>query len=172
MSVYGYSVSKGKTSFNIHLSSLQTASYMGSIYDAMYDVNLRGHLDVSDFQKEYNVYIALESQAITDLTTATGINPLETYTIHMDIGANFINSASFRERVTPDFIAFQQQWINGANVYNRFSVGSSDNPPIRIKTLYNVGQIGFNIFCASVTGQTPLANTSANYQVILRFEEA
>lgn len=172
MSVYGLSVSNGKTAFNVHLSSLQTTSYMGSIYDAVYDVNLRGHLDVSDFQKEYNVYIALESQAITDLTTATGINPLETYAIHMDFGANFINTACFRERSTPDFIAFQQQWHHAPNMYNRFSVGSSDNPPLRVKTLYNVGQIGFNIFPASVAGQTPLGNTSANYQIILRFEEA
>ena len=171
MSVYGYSVSNGKTAFNIHLSSLQTASYSGSVYDATYTVDLRQHIDVSDFQKEYNVTLAMESETTTDLESATGINPLETYAIHLDIGPNFINANAFRERSTPHFIAFQAQWINGANVYNRFSVGSSDNPPIRVKSLYNVSNIGFDIFSPSIAGQVPISST-ANYQVILRFEEA
>ena len=171
MSVYGYSVSNGKTAFNIHLSSLQTASYSGSVYDATYTVDLRQHIDVSDFQKEYNVTLAMESEMTTDLESATGINPLETYAIHLDIGPNFINANAFRERSTPHFIAFQTQWINAANVYNRFSVGSSDNPPIRVKSLYNVSSIGFNMFSPSIAGQVPISST-ANCQVILRFEEA
>lgn len=170
MSVYGYSVSNGKTAFNIHLSSLQTASYSGSVYDATYTVDLRQHIDVSDFQKEYNVTLAMESEMTTDLASATGINPLETYAIHLDIGPNFINANAFRERTTPHFIAFQNPWINGANVYNRFSVGSSDNPPIRVKSLFNVSSIGFNMFSPSIAGQVPISST-ANYQVILRFEE-
>lgn len=170
MSVYGLSVSAGKVAFNLHLSSLQTASYIGTAYKASYHVDLRQHIDVSDFQKEYNVTLSMESEMTTDLTTATGISPLETYCVHLGIGPNYINANAFRERVTPHFIAFQTQWINGANVYNRFSVGSSDNPPIRVKSLYNVGTINFEIFCPTIAGQTPIEST-ANYQVILRFEE-
>lgn len=170
MSVYGLSVSAGKVAFNIHLSSLQTASYIGTTYNATYHVDLRQHIDASDFQKEYNVTLSMESEMTTDLTSATGINPLDTYCVHLGIGPNYINANAYRERITPHFIAFQTQWINGANVYNRFSVGSSDNPPIRIKSLYNVGKIDFEIFCPTIAGQTPIEST-ANYQVILRFEE-
>ena len=170
MSVYGLSVSAGKVAFNIHLSSLQTTSYIGTAYNASYHVDLRQHIDVSDFQKEYNVTLSMESEMTTDLTTATGINPLESYCIHLGIGPNYINANAFRERITPHFIAFQTQWINGANVYNRFSVGSSDNPPIRVKSLYNVGKIEFEIFSPTVAGQVPIEST-ASYQVILRFEE-
>jgi hypothetical protein len=125
---------------------------------------------IREFQKEYNVTLSMESQMTTDLTSATGINPLETYCIHLGIGPNYINANAYRERITPHFIAFQTQWINGANVYNRFSVGSSDNPPIRVKSLYNVGKIEFEIFCPTIAGQTPISST-ASYQAILRFEE-
>lgn len=170
MSVYGLSISGGKVAFNIHLSSLQNASYIGTPYNATYHVDLRQHIDVSDFQKEYNVTLSMESEMTTDLATATGINPIESYCVHLGIGPNNINANAYRERITPHFIAFQTQWINGATVYNRFSVGSSDNPPVRVRSLYNVGKIDFEIFSPTVNGQTPIEST-ANYQAILRFEE-
>ena len=165
MSVYNADVKK---KFNIHLSSLQTASWTGSLYDARYKVDLRGHLAEDDFQKQWDVYLTMQSDMTNDLASATGINPLDTYSIHLDIGPNFINSAAFRERATPNYIAFQSQYTNGANVYSRFDVGSQDNSPLRVTSLYNVSYIGFNVF--NLIGQTTVPST-ADYQVVLHFVE-
>ena len=165
MSVYNADVKK---KFNIHLSSVQTNSWTGSLYDARYTVNLRGHLAEEDFQKQYDVYLTMQSEMTNDLASATGINPLDTYAIHLDIGPNYINSNAFRERATPHFITFQSQYTNGANIYTRFDVGSQDNSPLRITSLYNVSFIGVNVF--NLIGQTTVPST-ADYQVILHFVE-
>ena len=165
MSVYGYSINKGKVSFNIHLSSYQVNSWTGSLYNAVYSVDLRGHLDVSDFSKEYNVSFYLESEYISDGT----IDPLTLYGCHVDIGSCPINAVAYRERVTPHFIISKGFFNNAANVlYTTLKAGSNDNPPIRINSAYGLDHIGINIF--DLNGQTTLVSTNA-YNVILRFEE-
>jgi hypothetical protein len=169
MSNYGWSISKNRVKFQVHLSSRQTNSWTGeSKYNAIYQTNFRGHLDTSDFQKEYNVYVSFQSEMTSDFTAA-GIDPTNSYAIHMDIGPNIINAAAFRERQTPMMIAYQSQFTNGANVYTRFDVGHTDNCPIRVKSLYNVDTIEFEVF--DINGQTIIPNTGPDYQVILSFEE-
>jgi len=158
-----------KKKFNIHLSSRQTNSFSGPLYNARYFINLRGHVDESDFSKAWDVYMTFHSDKTTDLTTATGINPLESYAMHLDIGPNFINAAAFRERNTPLFIMYQESFTNGATVYTGFSTGNTDNSPIRINSLYNVSYINFEIF--NINGQT-ICNSTANYHIILHFCEA
>lgn len=165
MSVYGYSISKGKTAFNIHLSSYQVNSWTGSLYNATYYVDPRGHLDVSDFKKEYNVYLSIESEAVTDNT----INPLSTYACHLDIGSSTANVATFRDRIMPMFIVYKDTFNNAVSaLYTRFKVGSQDNPAIRINSLFGLDHVGINIF--DINGQATCTST-ANFQVILRFEE-
>jgi hypothetical protein len=168
MSNYGWSITKNRVKFQVHLSSRQTSSWTGSKYNAIYQTNFRGHLDTSDFQKEYNVYVSFQSEMTSDLT-ATGINPVDSYVIHMDIGPNIINAAAFRERQTPHMIAYQSQFTNGATVYTRFDVGHTDNAPLRVKSLYNVDTIEFEVF--DINGQTIIPDTGPDYQVILSFEE-
>lgn len=168
MSNYGWTISKNKVKFQVHLSSRQTSSWKGSKYNAIYHTNFRGQLDTSDFQKEYNVYVSFQSEMTTDLTAA-GINPVNTYAIHMDIGSTIINASAFKDRQTPHLIAYQSQWHHAPNMYNRFDVRNQDNAPLRVKTLYNVDTIEFEVF--EMTGQTLVADTAPEYQVILSFEE-
>jgi hypothetical protein len=165
MSVYGYSIARGKVAFNIHLSSYQVSSFTGPLYNAVYNVDLRGHLDVSDFSKEYNVTFYLESEYISDGT----IDPLTLYGCHVDIGNCPINAVAFRERATPHFIISKGFFNNAAGtLYTTLKAGSNDNPPIRINSAYGLDHIGINIF--DVNGQATVNSTNA-YQVILRFEE-
>lgn len=168
MSNYGWTISKNKVKFQVHLSSRQTSSWKGSKYNAIYHTNFRGHLDTSDFQKEYNVYVSFQSEMTSDFTAA-GINPVNTHAIHLDIGPNIINASAYRERQTPHLIAYQSQFTNGATVYTRFDVGTQDNAPLRVKGLYNVDTIEFEVF--EMTGQTIIPDTGPEYQVILSFEE-
>jgi hypothetical protein len=169
MSNYGWSISKNKVKFQVHLSSRQTSSWTGvSKYNAIYQTNLRGHLDTSDFQKEYNVYVSFQSEMTNDFTVA-GVNPVDTYAIHVDFGPIIVNASAFRERQTPHLIAYQSQFTNGANVYTRFDVGHTDNAPLRLKSLYNVDTIEFEVF--EMTGQTIIPDTGPEYQLILSFEE-
>jgi hypothetical protein len=165
MSVYGYSINKGKVSFNIHLSSYQVNSWTGSLYNATYSVEPRGHLDVGDYYKQYNISISLQSEALSDGT----IDPAKTYVIHFDIGGNTPNSIAYRERSIPHFIAYQNQYNNlGGTLFSKFNIGSQDNPPIRVNSLIGFNSVSINIF--DINGQTTCASI-ANYQVILRFEE-
>jgi hypothetical protein len=167
MSVYGYSIEKQKVKFNIHFSSVQTSSYTGTRYNAIYSVNLRGHLDVSDFQKSYDVRIILDSEPTSDATSA-GINPSVIHCIHLDLG-NKINVSAFKERVTPHFIAFKTNFNDTTGLlFTRFDTRYGDNAPIRVNSLYGVDTIGFNLF--ETIGQTSLTN-SLNYNFILAFEE-
>jgi hypothetical protein len=165
MSVYGYSIAKGKVSFNIHLTSYQIASYTGSLYNATYSVDLRGHLDVSDFSKEYNVSFYMESEYISD----GSIDPLTLYGCHVDIGNNKINTSAFRERNTTQFILSKSFYNNNANVlYTSLRAGQDNNPPIRLSSAYNINSIYINMF--DVNGKTTINSTNA-YQIILHFEE-
>lgn len=165
MSVVGYSISKGKTAFNIYLSSYQVNSWTGALYNATYTVDTRGHLDVSDFQKEYNVYLSLESEAVTDNT----IDPNKTYAIHLRLGQNYLNVATFRDRLAPDFIAYKNIYNNAAAaVFTSFKTTSQDNPPVRVASLFGLDSLTLTIF--DINGQTTCTST-ANFQVILRFEE-
>ena len=166
MSVYGYSISKGKTAFNIHLSSYQVNSWTGSNkYDAVYSVDMRGHLDVSDFSKEYNVYFFLESENFSD----NSIFPETLYGCHVDIGNSYVNAAAFRERITPHFIVTKYYYNTAAGVlFTALKAGSNDNPPIRTSNAFGLDHIGINVF--DLNGQGTLVSGAA-YQVILRFEE-
>jgi hypothetical protein len=165
MSVYGYSINKGKVSFNIHLSSYQVNSWTGSLYNAVYSVDLRGHLDVSDFSKEYNVSFYMESEYIND----GSIDPLTLYGCHVDIGTSFINTSAYREKNTTHFILSKGFFNNTAGtLYTSLRAGQDNNPPLRIKGAYNLDRITLEMF--DLNGKTVINSTNA-YQVILRFEE-
>ena len=165
MSIYGYSITRGKTRFNINLSSYQVNSWTGRLYDAIYSIDLRGHLDSSDFQKEYNVTLSFESESTTNqLLSGTS------YAIHLDLGSNKINSHAFREAKTPHFIAYKSFFnLGDGTLYIRFDTHDSDNPPIRVNSLYNLDKIGFNVF--NINGQATITSTTLNYQLTLSFEE-
>jgi len=168
MSIYGYSIEKQKVRFNIHLNSFQPNSFTGSIYNATYTINLRGHLDVSDFQKSYDVRLLLLSGATTD-ATATGINPDVIHAIHCDFGGNKVNSHSFRERTNPLFIAYKTIYNTSTGVQGCFfDCRYEDNAPVRVNSLYGFDTFGFNLF--EVSGQVSLT-CNIGYQLILAFEE-
>jgi hypothetical protein len=167
MSVYGYSISKGKTRFNIYVSSRQINSFTGTIYDATYTIDLRGHIDVTDFQKEYNVTLAFDSEASSD--DINDINPDKTYAIHLDLGGNKINTHGFREIKTPHFIAFKDSFTASSSLFTRFKIANTDNASIRVQSLYNLDKIGFNLF--DIDGQATLTSTTLDYQFVLSFEE-
>jgi hypothetical protein len=169
MSVYGYSIEKEKVKFNIHFSSYQTNSYTGPRYNAIYNVNLRGHLDVSDFQKAYDVRLILESTGTSD-ATATGIDPNAVHAVHVDFGGNFANISAFRERCTPCFIAHKTFYnLTDNTLVWRFDSRYGDNSPIRVKSLYGFDTLGFNLF--DVNGQASLTNSTVQFHFILAFEE-
>ena len=169
MSVFGYSIEKQKVRFNIHFNSFQTSSYTGTRYNATYSVNLRGHLDVSDFQKSYDVRLLLLSGATTD-ATATGINPDIIHAIHCDFGGNKVNVSAFRERTTPLFIAFKTIYNTSTAVQGCFfDCRYEDNAPVRVNSLYGFDTFGFNLF--EVSGQVSLTSSTIGYQLILSFEE-
>ena len=166
MSVYGYSVSKGKTNFNIHFSSYQVNSWTGSNkYDATYTVDLRGHIDVSDFHKSYNVYLFLESENFGD----GSLYPETAYACHLAIGSSFINASSFREKNTPHFIISKYYYNTAAAaLYVALKAGQNDNAPVTINNAFGLDSVSIRIF--DLNGQTTLVS-GANYQFILRFEE-
>jgi len=166
MSVYGYSVSKGKTNFNIHFSSYQTSSWTGTNkYDAIYTVDLRGHIDVSDFNKSYNVYLFLESENFGD----NSIYPETAYACHLVIGSSFINCSAFREKNTPQFIISKYYYNTAAGVlFTALKAGQNDNGPVTITNAFGLDSVAIRIF--DLNGQVTLVS-GANYQFILRFEE-
>ena len=90
MSIQGFSISRGKTKFQVHLSSVQTNSWTGSEFDARYTVDLRNHVDVSDMNKAYNCYVCFRTNGTDD------INMTYLYHLHLDIGANAINAHAYR----------------------------------------------------------------------------
>ena len=164
MSVYGYSIAKGKTRFNVNLTSSQTNDRIGAIFDSFYTINLRGHLDSTDFQKEYNVYLTFESEASSSL-----LDPALIYAIHLELGGNKINSYSSQDLRLPHFIAFKSIYNDsGGTAVVRFDTKPSDNAPIRVKSLYGLDKIGFNLFNAT-TNET--YENTLNYQATLSFEE-
>jgi len=163
MSISGYSISKGKTRFNIALNSTQS-DRTGALYDAFYPVDLRGHLDVSDFQKEYNVYLAFQSVG----TTFDEVIGPPVLMVHLELGGNQINSYAFAERKTPHFLVFKSYYTGASPPDSgRYDTKITDNAPIRVKSLYNLDKIGFNVI--NTSNQT--FATSLDYQVILSFEE-
>jgi hypothetical protein len=167
MSITGYSISKGKTYFNVYLNTFENNSFTGSNYNAKFIVNARGNLDVSDFSKSYNVYFSLQSVATSTLDILTGIEPAECYVAHVDIGSNKINNVSYSDTSSPMFIMNQSQLTYGAQPFTRFDTKYQDNPPIFVNTLYGLDTIGINVFL--VAGATCPSTT--DYQAVLRFEE-
>lgn len=170
MSIYGYSISNQKVGFNLHFTSAIAASWTGTQFEATFPVDLRGHLDVSDFQKEYDVYLTFRSAFSADVE----IGPNSLYAAHIDIGNNSINAESYSNIKVPHYILNIGQITNAANTANTFNLVCSwqDNAPIRVKTLYTVDNIKMNIINVA-TNQTfnPAVFANNNYHFILRFEE-
>ena len=170
MSVYGYSITKEKVGFNIHFTSAIANSWTGTQFDATFPIDLRGHLEVSDFQKEYNVYLTFRSAPSTDVEIAA--NSL--YGVHIDIGNNNINAVAYSNVKVPHYILNVGQITNAANTANTFNLVCAwqDNAPIRVKTLYNVDNVKINIInIATQSTFNPAVNANNNYHFILRFEE-
>jgi hypothetical protein len=170
MSVYGYSIAKEKVGFNIHFTSAIANSWTGTQFDACFPIDLRGHLEVSDFQKEYNVYLSFRSAPSADVEIAT--NSL--YAVHLDIGNNNINADAYSRIKVPHYILNVGQITNAGNTANTYNLVCSwqDNAPIRVKTLYGVDNIRVNIInIATQSTFNPAVNANNNYHFILRFEE-
>ena len=164
MSVYGYSISKGKTRFNINLTSAQTNDRTGALYDAFYTINLRSHLDSTDFQKEYNVYLAFESEGTSNQIPVDGI-----YAIHLELAGNRINSFASAELRLPHFLVFKSYTNTSAGtLFVRFDTKASDNSPLRVRSLYGLDKVGFSVFDAITN---TIFDGNVNYQVTLAFEE-
>jgi hypothetical protein len=98
MSIKGYSITRGKVRFQIHLSSTQTNNYTGTEFDARYTVDLRNHIDVSDMDKSYLCSVSFRTNGTDD--------PLLTdlYVLHIDIGSNKINAYGYKEGIAPHTI--------------------------------------------------------------------
>jgi len=91
MSIQGYSISKGKTKFQIHLSSTQVNNYTGTEFDARYTVDLRNHIDVSDMSKPYLCSVSFRTNGSDDPVLT------DLYGLHLDIGSNMINAHAYKE---------------------------------------------------------------------------
>lgn len=165
MSIKGYSISKGKTKFQIHLSSTQSNNWSGvSDYDARYNVDLRNHIDVSDMNKAYNLYVNFRSNPSSEP------NPADLFALHLDIGNNMINAHSFRENATPHLILKCELVANvvSTDLYSVYC-DSTFNSPLYVKTLYNVDVIGVNLLKINPVQTVPWSATE--YHMILHFEE-
>ena len=168
MSIQGFSISKGKVKFQVHLSSTQTNSWTGSEFDARYTVDLRNHVDVSDMNKAYNCYVCFRTTGTDD------INMTYLYHLHLDIGANAINAHAYRELSCPHTILKLESYSNGGVDYVSAFSEYQTNPPLFVKTLFNVDTIGvlvsqINPADNPATSTVTWANT--NYHMILYFEE-
>ena len=163
MSIQGYSISKGKTRFQVHLSSTQTNNYTGSEFDARYTIDLRNHVDVSDMSKPYNCYVCFRTNG-SDAPVLTDL-----YGLHLDIGSNAINAHAYKEGITPHTILKVESFANGGVDYVSVYSEYQTNPPLFVKTLFNVDTIGVNVL--KINGIETVAWANTDYHMILYFEE-
>lgn len=170
MSVYNYSKSNGKTSFNISFRSINTDSYTGaSINNAKFFVDLRGIIDTDDFKKSYKVYLSFNLVG----NGGTGLrNVIMTATLQ--IGTNPTNALlAGRESITSGKYMLFTNYYNSAaaNIGGLALIPYSfcrfeDNAPLFLKNLYNTDYV--NII---LQNQINNYNQNFRYVFILRFEE-
>jgi hypothetical protein len=163
MSIQGYSISKGKTKFQIHLSSTQVNNYTGNEFDARYTVDLRNHVDVSDMSKPYLCSVSFRTNGSDDPVLT------DLYGLHLDIGSNSINAHAYKEGITPHTILKVESFSNGGVDYVSVYSEYQTNSPLFVKTLFNVDTIAVNVL--KINGMETVAWPNTNYHMILYFEE-
>ena len=164
MSVYNYSNSNGKTSFNISFRSANTDTFTGLVYNARYFVNLRGIIDTDDFSKSYKVYFSMNMFSNGGTSIRSQI-----MTAKLQIGTNPINALiAGREAITSGiFMLFQNYYnTNTPTLIPSLHCRFIDNPPLILKNLYNTDYVNIVI-------QNTFNNhvQTFRYGFILHFEE-
>lgn len=158
-----------KKSFKIVLDSSNTDSFIGTLYNANYYVDLSQVIRKSeDYNKSYYIYCTLISK--TDITGNTNIVSTNLYTLTLNMSNKFNNIYQYNNLNCDSFILPVQvnPSDNGAGgAHNGFFLKDSDQRPLYIENINNITNIQLKVF---QNGQSTTA--TADYICILTFVQA
>ena len=150
-------------SFNIYFNNNNTNA-IGTRQNIKFPVDLSEVVSYEDFSKSYKVYLALEST-----TGSSSVQNIPCYFLDINIGTNFINGKSNLPVLRPRFkVPVEVIKLSAISVINYMNVKFTDNPPIILKSLYNVNYVEFKLFYINGAVVNPFA-VGVQYQ--LHFEE-
>lgn len=130
-----------------------------------FPVDLSEVVSYEDFSKSYKVYLAVES---TTGSSSIGFSPC--YLLDINIGSNFINGKSNLPVVRPRFkVPVDVIKLGVGSTINYMNARFRDNPPIILKSLYNVDYVEFKLF--TINGIPLGAGFAIGVQYHLYFEE-
>jgi|688.fasta_scaffold12371_7 hypothetical protein len=158
-----------KKSFKVVLNSSDTNSFIGTLYNANYYVDLSKVIrNKEDYDKSYYVYCTLISN--TDITATTNIVSTNLYTLILNMSNKFNNIYQYNNINYDSFILPVQ--VNpsdngGGGPHNGFFLKDTDQRPLYIDNINNLTNIHLKVLQNSQ--QT---TASAPYVCILTFVQA
>ena len=161
-----------KKTFKIMLDSNNTASWTGTLYKAVYYIDLNQIItNNEDYSKSYYMYCTFLSESADN--TLNSINSTSLYTLHIDMGKG-INVYQYRNIKTPSFIIPVQTILNEAAAnqpFTSFNLQDFVQRPTFINNMLNVNYITLNLIDAETNSTFVPGATIAEYICCLTFVE-